>query len=175
MRRVLERGGHRARAAGRVEHRRGQVAAVSAFKASRAFSFAPLIVCDAERAAAKLQPGVVDVEHDQPRPGRDDELHDRQSDRPRADHQDDFILLDARPLDGVRADAEGFDERQLVERERGRRVQLAGGQDEFLAHPAVGVDAEHLDGRAAVRLAAPAGDALLTVDVRFDRAEVARP
>ena len=127
----------------------------------------------AERAAAEFQPRVVDVEHDHLRARLDGELRDRQPDRPRADDQHEFVLLHAGAFDGVRADAERLDERELIQRQLRGGMQLARGQHELLAHPAVGVDAEHLDVRAAIRLAPAAGDAFLAVDVRLDRAAVA--
>ena len=106
-------------------------------------------------------------------PGFDGELRHRQPDGAGPDHQGKLVRLHRRALHGVRADAQRFDEGELVQRQGGRGMQLARRDDELLAHPAVGVDAEHLDGRAGVGLAPAAGDTFLAVDVRLDRAAVA--
>ena len=150
VRGVLEGGGHRTRAARGVEHRRGQVAAGETFfKASSTFSFAPLIVCGApsvrrqNSSRSSLMSSTITRA-----PASMTNCVTARPDGSRADHQRELFRLHRRALDGVRADAERFHQRQLVERQLGGRVQLARGQRELLAHPAVRVDAEHLDGRA---------------------------
>ena len=52
-------------------------------------------------------------------------------------------------------------------------MKLARGQAELLAHPAVGMHAEHFDVGAAVRFSTAAGDALLTIDIRLHRTPIA--
>ena len=66
------------------------------------------------------------------------------------------------------ADAERLDQRELLEGELLRDVQLAGGDGEQRPQAAVAVDAERLVVLAAVGVAAAAGVALLAVDVRLD-------
>ena len=53
-------------------------------------------------------------------------------------------------------------------------MQLSRGQNKSLAHPAIAVHAQHADVCAAVRFSSAARDAFFAVDVRFDRAAVAR-
>src|SRR5205085_7948939 len=56
---------------------------------------------------------------------------------------------------------------------RVRSVQLRDGNTDHVAHAAVGMHAQNLQLRAAVRLAASAGDAAPAVQVRLDRTPVA--
>jgi len=50
---------------------------------------------------------------------------------------------------------------------------VRGGQDHFLAHPAVGVNTEHLELGAAVGLALAAGDAGAAMEVGIDGTKIA--
>ncbi len=52
-------------------------------------------------------------------------------------------------------------------------MQFSGRKEERFAHPAVGVDADHLHFRAAIGPVAAAGDAGLAVHVGFDGAAIA--
>ena len=134
-----------------------------------------IVWCDAHRGLAEVEPLLVHVEDGDRRPGQLDELDDRQPDRPGPDDQHVVPGLRGAAIDRVAADAQRLHQGELVERELLRRVELAGRDDELRAQPAVGVDAEDLQVLAAVRPAAPAGEALLAVHVRLDRAAVAGP
>jgi hypothetical protein len=71
------------------------------------------------------------------------------------------------------ADAQRLDERKLVQRELRRLVKLVDWHAQEFSHAAVGVHAEDLQVDATVGFAATSGDALATVQVRFDRAVIA--
>ena len=116
---------------------------------------------------------LVDVEHDRLRPGQLDEFQRRQADRPGADDEAGLVGPGRAAVDGVAADGQRLDQGELLEGERPRDVELAGGHEEAGPQAAVAVDAERLVLLAAVRLAAAAGVALLAVDVRLDGATVA--
>src|SRR5438132_12495538 len=51
-------------------------------------------------------------------------------------------------------------------------MEFRGGHGDHLAHPAVRVHAEALEGHAAVRLAPAAGDAVAAGEIRLTRASV---
>src|SRR5206468_3522167 len=102
-----------------------------------------------------------------------DEGENREPDRPGTDHQNVLAALYLRSRDGVAADAECLDQRELLEREFGRGVKLVSGNHEELLHSAVAVHAEDLELDAAVALSPPAGDAAAAVEVRLDGAAVA--
>src|SRR5262249_6200151 len=95
-----------------------------------------------------------------------------QADRTRAEDERPFAPLDVGAVYAVRADAERFDERELLEGELRGGVELVRWHGEELTHAAVGVDAEALELHAAVGLAAAARDALAAGEVRLDGAEV---
>ena len=76
-------------------------------------------------------------------------------------------------VDGVAANGEGLDERELVVAELRGNVELARREEQALAHAAVAHHAERLVVFAAVREAAAAGVTALAIDVRLDRAVVA--
>src|SRR5262249_22169227 len=84
-----------------------------------------------------------------------------------------FAPLDVGAVHAVRADAERFDERELLEGELRGGVELVRRQGDELTHAAVGVDAEAPELHAAVGLAVPAGDARAAGEVGLDGAEVA--
>ncbi len=71
------------------------------------------------------------------------------------------------------ADGEGLHQRQLVQRQPARGVQLARRDDELRPHPAIGVHAQHLQVFAAIARAAAAGEAFLAIDVWLDGAAIA--
>ena len=129
---------------------------------------------DIQFAPAECEAVRIDIQHRDGGAGFDGELDDRETNGSGANYQDVLAGLDLRAIDGVASDPERFDERQLIERKSCGFVELARGDDKLLAHPAVGLDTQHLEGRAAVWLAAPAGDALAAIDVRLDGAAVAR-
>ena len=87
----------------------------------------------------------------------------------------DSLGLGAAAVDGVTADGQRLHQGQLLEGQLARDVQLAGRHEELRPQSAVAVDAQRLVLLAAVGVAAPAGVTLLAVDVRLDRAAVARP
>jgi purine-nucleoside phosphorylase len=74
---------------------------------------------------------------------------------------------------GVRADAQRLHQRQLRRGEFRIGIEVRCGYQEALAHAAVNVNAEHLEGLAAVRLAAPAGLTGATVEIGIHGATVA--
>ena len=76
-------------------------------------------------------------------------------------------------LDGVEADAERLDQRQLVVGELLGLVQQPHRNGEQTAHAAIDVHAHHLQILAAIGLAKQAGMACGVVDVGLDRAAVA--
>ena len=82
--------------------------------------------------------------------------------------------MNARPLHGVFANAQRFDEGKLIERKRFGFVQVRDGDGDSFAHSAVDVDAEALQGFAAVRPTGSARPAIPTIQVRFDGATIAR-
>src|ERR1700722_19921351 len=53
------------------------------------------------------------------------------------------------------------------------RMQLAGGNNNGLAHSAVGVNSQYLQANATVRFAGTAGNAMATVQIRLHRTLVA--
>ena len=53
-------------------------------------------------------------------------------------------------------------------------MQFTTRNDKGLAHSAISVDSQHLQAHAAVGFATAAGNAVTTIEVRFDRAAVAR-
>ena len=114
----------------------------------------------------ELQAALAHVGDEDPGTGELGELDDGQADGACAHHQHVLARLGVRSRHRVGADAERLDQGELVERELARRMQLACGQDEPLAHPTVGMHAEAPERDAAVRLAAAAGDAGAAVELR---------
>ena len=84
-----------------------------------------------------------------------------------------FVCLEARPVHRVATDRKRLDERQLLEPQLARDMQLARGDNEPRAQAAVAMHAERLVLLTAIRMASPTRVALLAVDVRFDRTAVA--
>ncbi len=171
----LEGAGHRSGVAGGVDDHGRQVAAAKLQELLASGRAGRQGVPHPELPAAKLQARGADVHHRQLHPGHLRELDHAQADRAGPDDQDRVGGLQLGPLDGVGADAEGLHQGQLVVGQPGRRVQLARRHAEDRAHAAVDVHAQHLELRAAVGLAAAAGDAAAAIQVRLDRAAVAAP
>ena len=123
---------------------------------------------------AELQALGVHVHHHALRAGDLDELDGREADRAGADDEDRLAGLGRGAVNGVAADGERLDERELVVGKLGRDVQFAGREQELLGHAAVAHHAEGLMVLAAVGEAAATAVARLAVDVGLDRAMVAR-
>ena len=122
---------------------------------------------------AEIEALAVHVENDDPRAGQLGEDDGRQADRPGADDEAVFAFDKRRSIDGMTADRERFDERQLFVRKFCRGVKLMGGKDKTFAKAAVGHDAEHFEIRAAIGGAFPAGVAIAAVHVGLDGASIA--
>jgi hypothetical protein len=73
----------------------------------------------------------------------------------------------------MRADAESLHEGELLEVQLRGRVKFSGWQREQRSHPAINVNAEHLQARAAIWLSPAAGDAVSAIQIWLDRAAVA--
>ena len=125
--------------------------------------------------AAEVEALLVHVEHDDLGAGQLGEFQRGQADGAGADDQARFVGLEAGAIDGVTADGQRLHQGELLEGELARDVQLAGRHEEARPQAAVAMDAERLVLLAAVGVAAAAGVALLAVDVRLDRAAIARP
>src|SRR6202522_2375101 len=110
----------------------------------------------AQGPPAEIEAPGIDVEGDDLRTRLRGKLHDREADRPRADDECEFAGDEPGPLDRVAANGERLDARELIQLKFRRWVQLASRHGDRLPHPAVGVDAEHAELAAAVRLSAPA-------------------
>ena len=123
---------------------------------------------------AEFQAVGVHVHHHALRAGDLDELHGRKADGAGADDEHRLAGLGGGAVDGVAADGERLDERKLVVGKLRGDVELAGRQEELLGHAAVAHHAERLMVLAAVGETAAAAIAGLAVDVRLDRATIAR-
>ena len=159
---------HRRAAAGRVDDHVGQVAVGQVAQLGLGLVGRLDRVLHAHDLAAERQPLLVDILHDDLRAGQLGEFQRRQADRAGPDDEARLFGVDGGALDGVAADGQRLDEGELLEGELARDVELAGGDEEARPQAAVAVDAERLVLLAAVGVAAPAGVALLAVDVRLD-------
>lgn len=91
-----------------------------------------------------------------------------------SNHKRRLAGLQAAAADGMRADAEGFNEGKLIERERSGLIEKIDGNGEKLLHAAINVDTEDLDLLAAVGAAHTAGATDAAGNVGLDGATVAR-
>ena len=122
---------------------------------------------------AEFQAVGVHVHHDALCARDLDELDGREADGAGADDEDRLASLRGSSVDGVAADGERLDERELVVGKLRGDVQLAGREQKFFGHTAVAHHAERLVVLAAVRETAAAAIARLAIDVGLDRAAVA--
>ena len=76
---------------------------------------------------AEIEAGFADVHHRQPGATHLHELHDAQPDRSGTDDENEVILRDLGAFDGVRADRERLDQRELIVGKRTRAVELRAG------------------------------------------------
>ena len=117
---------------------------------------------------AEFQPFGIHVHHHALRAGDLDELDGREADWAGADDQDCLAGLRGGAIDGMTADGERLNERELVIGKLRRNVQLAGRQQEFLRHAAVAHHAERQVFFATIREASAATVARLAIEVGFD-------
>ncbi len=104
----------------------------------------------------------------------------READRAGADDHDLLAGLHRPAPRRMRADGEKFGHRRLVEADALGVDEIVLRHGEPIGEAAVAVDADHVHALAAIRLAAPAGDAGAAGDIGKDRdlladAEAARP
>jgi hypothetical protein len=118
---------------------------------------------------------LIDVEHDDVRPGQLREFKRCQADWAGADDQARLVRLQRCAIDCMAADGECLHEGELLERELVGHVEFPRRYDEQRTQTAVAMNAERLMFLAAIGVAANTGVTLLTVDVRFDRASIAWP
>src|SRR4051812_14097453 len=85
------------------------------------------------------------------------ELDNGESDRTGADYDRAVARLRPRASDGVDADAERLDQRNLHQRQLRNPIELLRWEHDDVAHPAVDVDPDDTHPRAAVRASAQAG------------------
>src|SRR3954462_15897988 len=112
--------------AGGVDDNVGQVAVEKLAKL--AFESIPRLDCvlDAHMLVAEVEPALVEIDNDYFCAGELDKFERRQANRPRAHDQARFSPGQAAAVDGVAANGERLDERQLLERQLCRGMELAG-------------------------------------------------
>ena len=176
MRHVLQRGAHRAVAAGGVGNHSVHVAACRlAHLLALAAAFEDDRMLDSVALAAKGEPRLDHVHDRNSGAGQPRELERRQADRAGADNQNAVVFPGAAAVGCVAADAQRFHQRKLLERELRRGMQLFRADQKPVAQAAVDHHADDFKRFAAVRGAAAAGKAGAAIHVRLDAAAVAGP
>jgi hypothetical protein len=164
--RALQAGGHAAAVAGGIEND------IKSVIRRQALAKLHLGVMASHKLAAM---GLL-FEYGEIGPGQAGKLKHRQSDGTSADDEYTFIGLELRTLHGVAANGQslhqghGFQAKGLLQEGGGRGVKFGRWKAEALAHAAVAVHAEHLQGFAAVAAPTQAGAALSTIQIRLNAA-----
>jgi hypothetical protein len=132
VRDIVEGVAHRFRITGRVEHHRSQrpVRDVLQFLQFRTIPAKTNGVRHVHLFLAEIEAFLVEIENDDLRAGKLDELDNRQADGTGADDEGELAGLRLTALDGMAADAQRLDEGELIERQLARRMQLAGRHQE---------------------------------------------
>ena len=173
----LEAACHRRRVTGHIEDCRRQLAVVKLEETfERILAVTRRVgadrLLDAELLSTEVQSILIEIEDRDVGSGDLRELHDREPDRPDANHENLLAGLERRSVESVRTDAESLDERQMFGRKSLGTMQLVHRDSNRLAHASVDMHAEDLKADAAVRLVASTGDALSAVQVGLDGAKI---
>jgi len=163
----LEGSVHRIGIAGCVEHQSRQVALGELFYLRKGILAAMNHRRHSDVVLAELQTPLVDVHDRHVRPRLEGELRHGQPNWSRPDDERLLARSDGGPIHRVRSNAQCLHERELIQGQRFRRMQLINRNGNQLAHAAVGVNSQDLQVHAAVWFPAPAGDASLAIEVGF--------
>src|SRR4051812_19379608 len=162
--RVFNRAAHAGGVSGGIEYHVGRRRRFQGF-----VHLVELVIRADEFTAARIR-----FDYGQAGAGEPDEFDHAETDGARANHEHPFGCIWLTPVHGVAANGEGLHQSELVGGEIVRGMQLVRGDFDKRTQSTVAMHTEHLQSLAAVCASDAAHGASATIQVRLDRAAVAR-